>query len=254
MTANMVTAVSGFGAAPAGGYWGASPTPANLRGADPSMVAALLHLPALHVPPGQLFVAGVRDEAAQRGWAIYVDRGVTPTRLSVVAGDMRVDWNMRAPAGQDFLHVVMGFDAEALALLVNGMFVGSDDGGAYVVEPNRDFTVGNTDEDLTTAARDTGLSALAFGPLPPFATPDDYEALLFNQWDEVERALDILDLADQYTNVWSCRRGLPNVVDNGFETWVDWKAGVELSRVGVPVGMSVNARTAEWAKSTQAEL
>jgi hypothetical protein len=257
MTANLVTAVSGFGTTPTGGYFGCAPgeTPAIMRDATEGMVSLILTPPRYSVVPptvnAERFIAGVRDEANQLGWAILVTPGLLRTPLlSFVAGDMRYDYDVSAFACFDHIHALMFFDATHLSVIINGVFVGAVMGD-YAPELTAEFSIGNTTEDLTAHAGDTAVAALAFGPLPSIVTTQDTDTYLFSQWREVERAGDILDLLDLHTNVWSCRRGLANVVDGGGEVWTDWKGDVGLQRLGAQLGMSVAARPAEWGKSIQ---
>jgi hypothetical protein len=266
MTAqNMLTAVGGFPRAAAADYFAASATPADLRdptaGGNGIMVAALIHTPSFLMQPagGEGFFMGCRNNAGNLGYSLSFE----DSSQAVVwrAGNQQQIGPLPVQAGHDHA-LLVGCTADSgvaigMFLVMNGLLAGGAGPVVWAPEPVLPFSVGNTAEaPAAYGLLDGGVIAVATGPyIWPASGPgsSDFYPAMAQLWAETERAGDILDTQNLFDHVWSCRRGLPNVVDGGNEAWVDWKAGTVMTRQGVPrAGLSVNARTSNWMKAQSA--
>jgi hypothetical protein len=199
---------------------------------------------------------GCTSAVGVNGWALQQALSAIGFGVSVsadVAGTLS-----GLPGGSHGLLVanVVNGGAGALEAMVflNGVLIGSITGGDWVApDAAVEFAVGNSQEDTTAfAAYDASVAAFAMGAALPMSSAEEIQALrdaVDSLWKVAQEAGDILDLDGLFTYAWSSRQGLPNVVDSGTETWVDWKAGEVLHRLGTKAGTSVVAREALWASA-----
>jgi hypothetical protein len=265
-TQNMLTAVSGFPQTVGADYFAADDTPADVR--DPSIggigivVAALVQVPSAPVSPsGQGFFMGCRETggADERGYSITFND--TQNDLLFSAGDVTTLVNIPVSAGKDHALVVgctvAGIAEIGMFMFVNGLVIGGNGPVTWLPEPTRPFEIGNSSMDTEEwGLLDGGVIACATGAFVwPGTGPESQEFydVLQQLWAETERAGDIIDEQGIFSHIWSCRRGLTNLVDGGNETWTDWRGGTVLSRQGTPhAGLSVGARRSNWRKVSAA--
>ncbi len=265
-TQNMLTAVSGFPKTVDADYFAADDTPDNVRdpvqGSAGMVIAALVHIPsAPMVPPGtEGFFMGCRDNTNHRGYSITFEDAGHSVRWNVglVSATIPI---LPAQSGRDHA-LIVGCTSESdlnpgeigMFVFVNGFVIGGNGPVVWTPEPTRPFEIGNSSEDTEEwGLLDGGVIACATGPFVwPVSGAGSQEiyTVLQQLWAETERAGDIIDQQGIFDHVWSCRRGLPNVVDGGNEQWVDWRGGTVMRRQGTPqTGLSVSARRSNWMKA-----
>jgi hypothetical protein len=258
MLNNAITAVTGFNPTPTGGYFGFLPgeTPALLRGGTGSFLwSALIAMPSLREDTSsEGVVLGCSSLIGQNGWSLNGEFDEVEYTVDIGTDNMGVEG---ATPMNSHAHLVVncvngGAGALEASMFLNGILIAAIAAGDWVAPgAGVEFCIGNSQEDTTLfAMRDVGVAAFGMGPAMPMTTEGEVQALMdavASMWHTTERAGDLIDLEGLFTYAWSARRSLTNVVDGGNETWVDWKAGEILHRLGTQAGTSVTARQAQWA-------
>lgn len=245
-----------------------SNVPAALRGPAGGFIAALLLRPriaeyASKEPANTEFLAGCFDFANNLGYAFLLENGDT---LNVNVGDGILSTVLSA--FRDYLALLWYDGAGNAALYVNGNEV--DTGGAITYGTGPDnFGIGGTEEPsfLTTFSDDAWgavnchLGGFMVGDAyTPAAAAGYTNSPAVEQYAAVFSALDVVETPESPVpgadpefpasiHRFSVRNGLPQLVDNGNETWVDEVAGTTLLRVGTEAEASVAAHEASWLPS-----
>ena len=239
-----------------GSFFGlASGVPALLRGRPAGMTVSALIRPDgtangnLPSVPALEFAAGARNlAAADEGWQIVVITSGDERGVNVGIGDNNL--SLVVANSLDML-VTMVWDGAEFTVYVNGVFV-SDIGGTLTAGPDS-FGIGGT-SDPSWLAADPAAGGLWRSSLAGlWVTPDVLDApAVHDHFEQVQLAKDIRAVGvggnapSTAAYLWSVRRGLPQLVDQGTETWVDEVQGLSLARIGTPVGASVGVRRTDW--------
>jgi len=239
-----------------GSFFGlASGVPALLRGRPAGMTVSALIRPdgtADSNDPGvplTEFAAGTRNfAAADEGWQIILNTAGDARAIFVGIGDN----NRGIEVANDLdMVVTMVWDAAELTVYVNGVYLAGI-GGTLTAGPDS-FGIGGTPDPSWLVADPTagGLWRSSLAGL--WVTPDVLDPpAVHDHFEQVQLAQDMRAVGvggnapSTAAYLWSVRRGLPQLVDQGTETWVDEVQGLSLARIGTPVGASVGVRRTDW--------
>jgi len=240
-----------------GSFFGlTSAVPALLRGNPAGMsVSVLVRVDGTEndvnpTPPAFELVAGDRDFAvAESGWAVAIITGGDQRAMSGGIGSIAN--GTRTANGLDTV-LTYTWDGSEHRTWVNGVLQDHAGGGTLVAGPDN-FGIGGT-ADPSWPALDPGTGGLwrsSVGGL--WVTPDVLDAAaVHDHYRQVQLANDMRAVGvggnppSAAAYLWSVRRGLPQLVDGGTETWVDEIQGLALARIGVTTGASVRGRDVDW--------
>jgi hypothetical protein len=251
----------------AGGFFGLeSNVPSMLRGPTSGFAAAILFRTAVapfgtadEVAESQ-FLCGSHDfgsvDDPAEGWAFVLEEG---EQLNFLCGD--VEYSHPCSPGED-VFALMIWDGVEAHFYVNGLWIASEAPVAPYVQGPDNFGIGGTsDSSFGVSVEEWGaVSVMIAGVcVGPFV---DLEELFtaspaVEQYASVFSACDVVDAEPSpvlmgvtmppSSYLWSARRGLPQLVDNGNETWADQVTGLELPRVGTQAGATVGNHAPNWA-------
>lgn len=248
-----------------GGCFGIeSNVPSTLRGPVEGFVAAVLFRPRISLHYNNFttfnqFLVGCFDFLNLEGWAFTIAAGYILT-ASIGTESMIAE----VKPEEDTL-ALLTFDGTTAFLYVNGVQVGSVTPLLYATGPDNFGIGGSTEASLNAfGASFLGANSVGIGGFmmasPSFVAANAEEFTNSPPVDQFAAAFSALDVVDvppsdipqaspefpQADYLWSTRRGLPQLVDNGNEVWADQVAGLELQRIGLQTGASVEAKYPNW--------
>jgi hypothetical protein len=253
--------------------------PSILRGLTEGFMASILIRPNagaitdLTPTPGATILAGCIDFAGEAGWTFFGSGGFA---YGVSVGDRTVLLPLLKPLKDTLMTFayVPGAGGEgsdgALFVYCNGVLMDEQDVDNFAPGPDF-FSIGGTNDpqvitdlgvNLAWGNLNCNIGGLAVYPLiaEPDGSPFQPTSSPFcEQFEAVYQALDMVNVRPSATPgasqapefpeasyLWSVRRGLPQIRDNGNEVWTDEIAGLELPRVGTQAGATVSAHAPQW--------
>jgi hypothetical protein len=248
-----------------GGFFGIeSNVPSALRGSADGFCASILIRSRSAIyqeeqPVGIEFLAGSRDFVNDTGWAFMLNG---PLVIAMV-GDAQCGIISGEPIKDMLVTVVLqGTD---VLMYINGLLVDSSELTLPFQAGPDNFGVGGTsDASYVTALADAAYGAInvhiggvMVGPAIDMSETFVTNSPLADQYNTVFFAADMVDvepslvpaagpLFPEASYLWSVRRGLPEIADNGNEKWADQVHGLELSRLGTQIGTTVSAHAPDW--------
>lgn len=258
------------GPAYSGGFFGLeSNVPAFLRGpADGFIVECVIRArdeeTNVGEPPETEFVCGSFDFTNEFGWAFVLTEG---TALNYFLGD-GIDQIDLFPGVDNVAR--MEFDGTDVEYFLNGHTIGASPAIAYTTGPDN-FGIGGTSDASFVTELGTAAWGLVTGQFGGLRVSDYYTpAEIFTAGTSVigmpqtraylddREANDIIQpsnrtLNPEAANLFSVRRGIPQLVDNGGETWDDdaLNSDVVLTRIGAQTNASVEARRPAWGANPE---